>query len=223
MSEAPRRVAIYVRVSTTEQNLLWQFQAVRLECEQLGWPIAAVYRERRSGKLGAHRPQWDQLREDARRKRFNCVAVWSIDRMGRSVLGISDAVQDFIARDIKLLVVKDNFDVEDPGGRFMCTVLAGLAELERDLISERTKVGLAGARARGVRLGREWSKIPVSGIRQVLAGERSAADLARELGLAATTVRNRVRAVRKDPASIGGPRPSARAQRDPQQKGLADG
>lgn len=220
MREAPRRVAVYVRVSTTEQNLLWQFRAVRKECEQMEWPIVAVYRERRSGKLGAHRPQWTQLRKDARRRRFDAVAVWSIDRMGRSVLGISDAIQDFLDRGIKLLIVKDNFDVEDPSGRFMATVLAGMAELERDMISERTKVGLAGARARGVRLGREWSRIPAAGLRQVIAGERSAADLARELGLAATTVRNRVRAAKKDPASIGGPRVSARAAATPQRERL---
>lgn len=220
MAEAPKRTAIYIRVSTTEQNLLWQFQAVRRECEDLGWPIVAVYRERRSGKLGAHRPQWDALRKAAKRREFDAVAVWSIDRMGRSVLGIHDAVADFIARGIKLLIVKDNFDVEDPTGKFMLTIMAGMAELERDFISERTKTGLDGARARGVRLGREWSKIPAAGIRQVIAGKRTAADLAQELGLAATTVRNRVRAAKKDPASIGGPRVSARVSRDPQRERL---
>lgn len=212
MLEAPRRVAIYIRVSTTEQNLLWQFQAVRRECEDLRWPIVAVYRERRSGKLGAHRPQWDQLRKDAKRRKFDCVAVWSIDRMGRSVLGIHDAVQQFIDAGIKLLIVKDNFDVEDPTGRFMLTIMAGMAELERDMISERTKVGLDGARARGKRLGREWSDIPDAAIRQIIDGKRSAADVARSLGLAATTVCKRVRMVKNGSASIGGPRPSARAK-----------
>lgn len=220
MREAPRRVAIYIRVSTTEQNLLWQFRAVRRECEQMEWPIVAVYRERRSGRLGAHRPQWEQLRKDARRRKFECVAVWSIDRMGRSVLAISDAINEFIDRKIKLLIVKDNFDVEDPSGRFMATILAGMAELERDFISERTKIGLDGARARGVRLGRAWTKIPESGLRQVIAGERSAANLARELGLAPTTVCKRVRMVKNGSASIGGRRASARANAGPQQKGL---
>lgn len=207
-----RRVGLYARVSTTDQNLEWQVDAIRKECGYLQWPIVAEYTESRSGKLGAPRPQWEQLRKDARARKFDCVAVWAIDRMGRSVLSISDAVQEFIALKIKLLVVKDNFDVEDPSGRFMATILAGMAELERDMISERTKVGLDGARARGVRLGREWTKIPAAGIRQVIAGERSAANLARELGLAATTVRNRVRMAKKDPASIGGLRPSARAK-----------
>lgn len=220
MPEAPRRVALYARVSTMDQNLGWQIDAIRKECAYLEWPIVAEYTESRSGKLGAHRPEWEQLRKDARARKFDCVAVWAIDRMGRSVLSISDAIQEFIAMKIKLLVVKDNFDVEDPSGRFMATILAGMAELERDMISERTKVGLDGPRARGVRLGREWSKIPADGIRQVIAGERSAADLARSLGLAATTVRNRVRSAKKDPASIGGPRPSARAQNAQQQKGL---
>lgn len=220
MPEAPRRVAIYIRVSTTEQNLLWQFRAVRRECEDMGWPIVRVYRERRSGRLGALRPQWDALRKAAKRREFDAVAVWSIDRMGRSVLGIHDAVAGFIDRGIKLLIVKDNFDVEDPTGKFMLTIMAGMAELERDFISERTKTGLDGARARGVRLGREWSKIPADGIRQVIAGERSAADLARSLGLGATTVSKRVRMVKKDPASIGGQRPSARADLAMQQKGL---
>lgn len=220
MPEAPRRVGLYARVSTTDQNLAWQIDAIRKECAYLEWPIVAEYTEARSGKLGAHRPRWEQLRKDARARKFDCVAVWSIDRMGRSVLAISDAVQEFIALKIKLLVVKDNFDVEDPTGRFMATILAGMAELERDMISERTKVGLDGARARGVRLGREWTRIPDAGMRQVLSGERSAADLARELGLAPTTVCKRVRMVRNGSASIGGQRVSARAMSTPQQKGL---
>lgn len=220
MPQEIRRVGLYARVSTTDQNLEWQIEAIRKECAYLEWPIVAEYTESRSGKLGAHRPQWEQLRKDARARKFDCVAVWAIDRMGRSVLAISDAVQEFIALKIKLLVVKDNFDVEDPSGRFMATILAGMAELERDMNSQRTKVGLDGARARGVRLGRAWSKIPAAGIRQVIAGERTAADLARELGLAATTVRNRVRTAKKDPASIGGPRVSARAENTPQQERL---
>ena len=102
----------------------------------------------------------------------------------------------------------------------MATVLAGLAELERDMISERTKTGLDGARARGVRLGTEWAKIPAAGLRQVIAGERSAASLAREIGLAATTVCKRARMVKNGSASVGGARPSARVTAAPQRERL---
>lgn len=197
MREAPRRVAIYVRVSTRDQRLLQQFREVRRMVERRGWTITRVYRERRSAKHGAHRPEWERLRKDAARKRFGAVAVWSIDRMGRSTLDVLKAVEGFERRGVELLIVKQKVDTTSPLGKLLLTILAAFAQMERELISERTKAGMAARRAAGLPLGRVAILVPRVHIDAVLSGEKTAAQVSREIGIGVGTIRGRVRAAKR--------------------------
>lgn len=190
---APIRCAVYLRVSTRDQRLSPQWRDVRAAVEARGWKIVRVYRERRSAKAGAERPQWAQLRKDAARRRFGAVAVWSLDRMGRSSIDLLTAVRAFEARKTKLLIVREDIDTTGPVGHLTLTILAAVAEMERDRIAERTRAGLEGARARGVRLGRPVAQVPARQLRDIIAGRVTAADVARDLGLSSRTVRNRVK------------------------------
>lgn len=197
----PRTVAIYVRVSTRDQRLLQQFREVRRMVEHRGWAITRIYRERRSAKQGAHRPEWERLRKDASRRRFGAVAVWSIDRMGRSTLDVLKAVEGFERRGVELLIVKQKVDTTSPLGKMLLTILAAFAQMERELISERTKAGMAARRAAGKHLGRVAVLVPREHIDAILAGERSCSDVAREMGISVSTIRGRVRAAKRE----GGP------------------
>jgi putative DNA-invertase from lambdoid prophage Rac len=194
------RCAIYVRVSTREQRLLQQFREIRRAVEARGWIVGAVYRERRSGAAGVDRPAWERLKHDAAMHRFAAVAVWSLDRCGRSALAILGALQAFEARRVRLLVAKDGLDTTGPTGHLVVTVLAGVAELERNLISERTKVGLAAARRRGVHLGRPFVHVDAKVLFEIDAKRRTVASAARDLGVSEMTLRRRLAKLR---ASIG--------------------
>jgi DNA invertase Pin-like site-specific DNA recombinase len=97
---------------------------------------------------------WRELRRDAQLRRFGAVVVWSLDRLGRSALDILQAVEAFERRGVRLYIVKDGLETSGTVGRLIITVLAGVAQLERDLISERTRLGLAAARRRGAAIGR---------------------------------------------------------------------
>lgn len=188
----PTTCAVYLRVSTREQHLVQQFREVRRAVEARGWKITAVYRERRSGAAGVDRPEWRRLRHDAAMHRFGAVAVWALDRMGRSALDILDAVSDFEKRGVRLLVAKDGLETGGTMGRLIVTVLAGVAQLERDLIAERTKMGLAAARRRGARIGRPRADVSGDVLEAVAAGKLSKAAAARQLGVSVATVRRRV-------------------------------
>lgn len=193
-----RRVAIYVRVSTRDQRLLQQFREVRRMVERRGWTIVKVYRERRSAKQGAHRPEWERLRKDASRKRFGAVAVWSIDRMGRSTLDVLKAAEGFERRGVELLIVKQKVDTTTPLGKLLLTILAAFAQMERELISERTREGIAARRAKGLPVGRVAILVPRVHIDAVLCEEKTAAQVSRETGISASTIRARVRAAKKE-------------------------
>lgn len=159
MTGAPRRVAIYIRVSTRigkGQRLLQQFREVCRMVERRGWTIARVYRERASAKQGAHRPEWERLRKDASRRRFGAVAVGAIDRMSRSTLDVLKAAEGFERRGVELLIVElliveQKVDTTTPLGKMLFAILAAFAQMERELISVSTIRGRVRA-AKGARV-----------------------------------------------------------------------
>ncbi len=185
--------------------------------ERRGWTIVRVYRERRSGKQGAYRPEWERLRKDAARRRFGAVAVWAIDRMGRSTLDVLKAAEAFERRGVELLIVKQKVDTTTPLGKMLFTILAAFAQMERELISERTKAGMAARRAAGLPLGRVAILVPREAIDSVLSGIKSCREVATEMGISVSTIRGRVRAAKR--AGVEG---SETARATPQQKGLGD-
>ena len=184
--------------------------------ERRGWTIVKVYRERRSAKHGAHRPEWERLRRDAARKRFGGVAVWAIDRMGRSTLDVLKAVEGFERRGVELLIVKQKVDTTSPLGKMLLTILAAFAQMERELISERTRAGMQAAKAAGRHVGRVAILVPREHIDAVLREEKSAAQVSRETGISVSTVRARVRAAKR-----AGTDPQNVASAAPQREGLA--
>ncbi|MBM4735526.1 DNA-invertase [Klebsiella variicola] len=130
----------YARVSTGDQNLDLQKNAlVRAECEQ-------IFEDTASGK-NARRPG---LRRAIRRlKPGDSLVVWKLDRLGRSVRDLITLVSELQDRGIHFRSLTDSIDTSTPAGRFFFHVMSALAEMERELIVERTRAGLAAARERG--------------------------------------------------------------------------
>lgn len=130
----------YARVSTGDQNLDLQKTALfRAECEQ-------IFEDTASGK-NARRPG---LRRALRRlKPGDVLVVWKLDRLGRSVRDLITMVSELQARGVNFRSLTDSIDTSTPAGRFFFHVMSALAEMERELIVERTRAGLAAAREQG--------------------------------------------------------------------------
>ena len=130
----------YARVSTGDQNLDLQKNAlIRAECE-------LVFEDMASGK-NARRPG---LKRVLRRLRpGDVLVVWKLDRLGRSVRDLITLVSELQARGVNFPSLTDSIDTSTPAGRFFFHVMSALAEMERELIVERTRAGLAAAREQG--------------------------------------------------------------------------
>jgi DNA invertase Pin-like site-specific DNA recombinase len=206
---AARRASVYVRVSTAtksrrgdviafEQDPAVQERPLRDLIEQRGWTLYRVYSDRLSGAKEA-RPGLNALMSDARRGVFDVVVVWRFDRFARSVKQLVMALEEFRSLEIDFVSHQEALDTLTPMGRTMFTIIAAMAELERDVIRERTAAGLEYARQHGTKSGKPIGRPrPVFRHDQVfeLHGEGlSGRKIARRLGVGEGTVRR----VLKDP------------------------
>ena len=148
-----QRAALYVRVSTGEQNLDGQEAELKEYAANRGWEVTKIYRDKISGAKNS-RPALNELMADARKKKEDIVLVWKFDRFARSVSHLLSALETFRSVGIEFVSVSEAIDTTTAAGKMMFTVLGAVAELERSLIGERVRMGVQNARRRGVRLGR---------------------------------------------------------------------
>ncbi len=135
----------YARVSTADQNLDLQFNALT------DYGCTTIYHEKISGK-NTDRPELKKLLESLREG--DQVVVWKLDRLGRSLRDLVDLVALFNEKEVNFISLHDHIDTTTATGRFTFNIFASLAEFEREIIRERTKAGLVAARARGKKGGR---------------------------------------------------------------------
>lgn len=183
MNIKTKRVAIYARVSTAEQKADLQLDRLRQLAEQRGWRVIGEYIDLGVSGSKDRRPQLDLLLKDAHRGKLDVVAIWKLDRLARSVRHLVMLADELRALGIDLVSAEDSIDTTTPSGRFTFHVLGAVAELERELIRERTIAGLAAARRRGVRLGRCPVRFDVDLARELRAAGKSFRQIAVELGV----------------------------------------
>jgi len=151
-----KRVAFYVRVSTDGQTTENQ----RLELEKVaqarGWEVVTVFDDNGvSGSKGReYRGQYDALIKDATRGKFDLVAAWSVDRLGRSLQDLVGFLNELRDVGCDLYLHQQAIDTTTSSGRAMFQMCGVFAEFERSMIQERVKAGLERAKAKGVTLGR---------------------------------------------------------------------
>ena len=136
----------YARVSTIEQNVDLQVDALKKAgCKK-------IYIDKASGAK-ADRPELTRALEQLREK--DCLVVWRLDRLGRSLKHLIQVVEDLESKGIGFLSIQEGLNTSTNGGKLIFHIFGALAEFERRLIQERTKAGLEAARARGRKGGRK--------------------------------------------------------------------
>lgn len=151
------KVAIYARVSTSDQHAENQLIELRRYGAARGWTIVAEYVDQGVSGSKDRRPALDQLVADVRRHRVQGVVCWRLDRLGRNMRHLILLLDEWQSRGIAFVTLGEGIDTSTPAGRLVAGVLASIAEFERARIQERIHAGLARARAQGKRLGRPRS------------------------------------------------------------------
>ena len=157
----PRRVALYARVSTDEQNEGMQLTALREMASNRGLQLAREYVDHGVSSRNM-RPHLENLMRDAHKRKFDVVAVWKFDRLARSTRELVFALEQFQSLGIDFVSVTQSIDTSGPMGRLVFSVLAAIAEFERDLIRERVIAGMREARRKGKHCGRPMIKFDIN-------------------------------------------------------------
>jgi DNA invertase Pin-like site-specific DNA recombinase len=147
------RCALYARVSTMDQTSANQLFELRRYVEARGWAAAEYVDEGVSGAK-ERRPALDQLLLDAKRRRFDVLVVWRLDRLGRNVKHLVMTLDELSALGVAFTSLNEGIDTTTPAGRLQLHLLAAIAEFERARIVERVRAGIARARRDGTRIGR---------------------------------------------------------------------
>jgi DNA invertase Pin-like site-specific DNA recombinase len=148
------KTAIYARVSTADQTNAIQIRELKEYVERRGWDLAGVYQDQMSGAK-ASRPGLDQLIADARRRKFDVVVVWKLDRFGRSLVHCVSGIQELASLGIRFIATSQGLDTDEsnPASKLLMHILAAVAQFERELIRERVSAGMRAAKAHGTKTG----------------------------------------------------------------------
>ena len=147
MNPAPSYTFGYARVSTEDQNLALQLAALRKH----GIPDDQIYREKASGSTMVRKELAKVLKI---LREGDTLVVWKLDRLGRTVLGVLEVIAKMDKDGVSFISLTDSIDTTTPIGKAVLHIMATMAQLERDMISERTKAGMAVAKAQGAVFGK---------------------------------------------------------------------
>lgn len=192
----PKTCALYHRVSTRDQNPKAAARALREHARRLGMRVELDVEE--VGSSREYLPARERVMAAARAGRLDAVIVWKLDRFGRSMIDVVVKLQELKTLGVRFIASTQGIDIGPDGGaaaNYYVNTLIAAAEFEREMISERTILGLADARRRGVRLGPPRRKVDLARVLELRGAGRSWDFIADELGLGRETVR---RAVERD-------------------------
>ena len=197
-----KRVAIYARVSTKDQDCGMQLADLERMAEARGFEIVARYVDQAVSSVKDRRPELDELMTDARRGEFQAVLVWKFDRFARSLKELVNALEEFGALGVDFVSHQEALDTSTPIGKMLFQVIGAMAEFERSLIRERVAAGIRHARERGVTLGRPRATFNIEQARALRARGASYRDIGKALGVGKDVIWS---ALHSDESSGGGP------------------
>ena len=193
-----QRAALYCRVSTSDQSCARQGRDLSAFAERAGYEVIGTFKETGSG-VKLDRAERRKVMALAQARQIDVVLVTELSRWGRSTTDLLATLKELEARRVSVIALNGMaFDLSTPHGRMIATVLAGIAEFERELIQERIRSGIAAAKARGRRLGRQPGQRPKSDrlaprVLALVDQGRSYRLIGREVGLSKNTVAEIVR------------------------------
>lgn len=188
-----QRAVIYARVSTSDQSCERQVTELTAFAERGGYDVIEVFQETASG-ASANRSARNRVLDLAQSRQIDTILVSELSRWGRSTQDLLDTLNKLAGWKVSVVAMNGmTFELDTPHGRMMATIIAGIAQFERDLLSERVKSGLAVAKARGKRLGRWPGKRPKADklapkVFDAVEAGRSYRWIARDLGISKNTV-----------------------------------
>jgi DNA invertase Pin-like site-specific DNA recombinase len=190
------RVALYGRVSTLDkgQDVNLQLNELRDYSERRGWKIAGEFVDNGVSGAKESRPELNRLMADAKKRRFDVIAVWKLDRFGRSLKHLVLTLADLESLGIAFVSIRDGFDLSTPSGRLMFQIIGAMGEFERNLIRERVKAGMAHAKAKGRKLGRSSVYVDLKAVEARRASGESLRAIARDLGVSPALLVKRTKA-----------------------------
>lgn len=164
------RVALYLRVSSTDRTIENQRRELQTVASMRSWDVVHTFSDEGiSGSKGRDkRPGYNAMLIAATRGEFDLLAAWSVDRLGRSVLHLAQLVNDLRELNIGLYLHRQAIDSTTSSGRAMLGMCAVFAELEREIIKERIHAGIARAKAQGKHCGRPFVQTPAL-VKQILS------------------------------------------------------
>ncbi len=145
------KAALYLRVSTDEQDITTQEKICREYCQRNGHEIYGIYADSGISGSKVSRPAFNSLQQDMRLMKFNCVVVTKLDRVGRSLKHILSLFDEFFALGVHFIAVTQNIDTSSAAGKFQLQILGAFGEFERNIIAERTREALQFAKNVGKR------------------------------------------------------------------------
>ena len=182
-------VALYARVSTSEQNTDSQLLDLRRYTQERGWHIFKEFVDNGVSGTKDSRPALNELMDNARKRRFDVVLCWRFDRFARSTKHLILALEEFRNLGVDFVSYQENIDTSSPLGSAIFTIISAVAQLERDIIAERVKAGLRRARENGKKLGRpKGTTQDVAAIHKLRGEGLSHRQIAKALQISKSTV-----------------------------------
>ena len=184
------RTALYARVSTAiGQSPEMQLTELREYTSRRGWEVFNKYVDHGISGSVESRPELNRLMADAHMRHFDVVLCWKVDRFGRSLRHLVNALADLDAYGVAFVSLRDNLDLSTPSGRLMFQIIGAMAEFERSLIQERVRAGLRNAILNGKTLGRPRRIVNGDQMARLREQGASLREIARAVGASAGTVR----------------------------------
>ena len=198
-----KRAAVYARVSTSKgaQDPEMQLSEAREYAACRGFQITKEYVDAGVSGCRESRPALNDLMADAARRRFDAVLVWKLDRFGRSLKHLVNALEQLDSLGVSFISLHDNLDFTTPSGRLMFQIIAAMAEFERALIQERVRAGLRNARAKGKRLGRPRVFVDAAEIADLRHQGRSWNEICQATHVSRGTAQRALLSLPKNPAA----------------------
>ena len=183
--------AIYARVSTgkQDQSLDEQIRLLEQYCERHEYDVYEIYSETASGAKD-DRKEFNRLMDDVsdKGKLFDTVIVSKLDRFSRSLQSLVNSIEILKDNEVHFISTQDNIETTTPAGKLMFHIFGALAEFERSLIMERTKIGIARARREGLLCNRPKKEVDVEKAMKLYNNRISLKDIAKINNMSTVTL-----------------------------------